>query len=298
LDYSQPVNTRGAVAICAAAVLLLSACAKTDAPDAASKTAASEAARLRSEVPTTVPTTESTAPVNAPVQPAALARNPIYRAGKLPSPGCTEPEMDPTSLRNVQAYYTEFVSCLNKAWAPVIRKAGFTFTPPKLVVVLGKSPSSPCHFDDGPAYYCGDTIYLDAQADLDGYEDDSEAAPVWMALTIAHEYGHHVQALTGILKAKYQRDITLNGIDLQLEESRRVELQADCLGGAYLGADQASFPIGDDWLELQDEVIGTSSDPKHDHGAVANYGLWNSKGFDAAGPAGCNTYAADSALVG
>ncbi|MEU4291023.1 neutral zinc metallopeptidase [Kribbella sp. NPDC026596] len=292
------MNIRGAVALCAAAVLLLTACTRTDAPDAAAKAGASEAAKLRSEVPTTVPTTESTAPVNAPVQPAALARNPIYRAGKLPSPNCAEPELEPTSLRNVRAYYADFVACLNEAWAPVIRKAGFTFTPPKLDVVLGKSPSSPCHFYDGPAYYCGDTIYLDAQADLDGYEDDPETASTWMAVTIVHEYGHHVQALTGILAATYKRGITLNGIELHQEESRRVELQADCFGGAYLGADAVSFPADDDWREIWEEVVRSTEDPDHDHGSVASFGLWSEAGFDAGGPGACNTYTADSALVG
>lgn len=124
----------------------------------------------------------------------------------------------------------------------MIRKAGFAFTPPKLDVVLGKSPSSPCHFYDGPAYYCGDTIYLDAKADLDGYRDDPEWSRAWMAVIIGHEYGHHVQALTGILAAKHERGLTLNGIELHQEESRRLELQASCFGGAYLGADRTSFP--------------------------------------------------------
>jgi predicted metalloprotease len=286
------------VALCAAAVFLLSACAKTDAPDAASKAAASEAARLRSEVPTAVPTTESTAPIHAPAEPAALARNPIYRAGRLPSPGCAEPAIEPTSLRNVRAYYTEFVACLNKAWAPVIRKAGFTFTPPKLDVVLGKSPSSPCHFYDGPAYYCGDTIYLDAQADLDDYADDPAGSLGWMAVIIGHEYGHHVQALTGILKAKYKRGITLNGIDLQQEESRRLELQASCFGAAYLGADRAAFPIDGEWFDVWEELVANTVDPKHDHGGAGNHEYWSNAGFDAAGPGACNTYAAGSVLVG
>jgi predicted metalloprotease len=286
------------VAICATAVLLLSACTRTGGPDAATESAAAEAAKLRSELPTTVPTTESTAPVSAPPQPAALARNPIYRAGKLAAPRCAEPAMPPTSLRNVQTYYAEFVGCLNKAWAPVIRKAGFTFTPPKLDVVLGKSPSSPCHFYDGPAYYCGDTIYLDAKADLDGYRDDPEWSRAWMAVIIGHEYGHHVQALTGILAAKYERGLTLNGIELHQEESRRLELQASCFGGAYLGADRTSFPLEDGRLDLWREVVARTEDPKHDHGTAGDHALWSSAGLDAAGPAACNTYAADSALVG
>jgi predicted metalloprotease len=253
---------------------------------------------VRSLVPTKVPTTAPTAPVSAPPQPPALTRNPIYRAGKLASPKCAEPAMPATSLRNVQTYYAEFVSCLNKAWAPVIRRAGFEFTPPKLAVVPGKTPTSPCHGDDATAFYCRDTIYLGAQAYLDDYKDDPGVALAWMALTIAHEYGHHVQALTGMRLAEYEWGITANGADAQREESRRVELQATCFGGAYFGADQVSFPVDSEWLELRDAAIRTTRDPDHDHGTTANFALWHYNGFEAAGPAGCNTYAADSTVVG
>jgi predicted metalloprotease len=248
-------------------------------------------------MPTKVPTTAPTAPVSAPPQPAALTRNPIYRAGKLTAPRCLEPAMPPTSLRNVQTYYAEFVACLNKAWAPVIRKAGFTFTPPKLAVVPGKSPTSPCHGDDSWALYCGDTIYLGAQTNLDDYKHDPGVALAWMALTITHEYGHHVQALTGISLAEYEWGTTANGVDAQREESRRVELQAHCFGGAYFGADQESFPVDGEWLDLRNKAIRNSLDPDHDHGDVANFALWHFNGFEAAGPSACDTYTADSTLV-
>jgi predicted metalloprotease len=205
--------------------------------------------------------------------------------------------MPPTSLRNVQTYYAEFVACLNKAWAPVIRKAGFTFTPPTLAVVPGKSPTSPCHGDNAWAFYCEDTIYLGAQANLDDYKDDPKGTPVWMALTITHEYGHHVQALAGMRLAEYEWGIAAKGVDAQREESRRVELQAYCFGGAYFGADLASFPVDDEWLDLRNKAIRNSRDPDHDHGSVANFALWHFKGLEVAGPSACNTYAADSTVV-
>ena len=56
---------------------------------------------------------------------------------------------------------------------------------PKLVVVLGKSPSSPCDFDDGQAYYCGDTIYMDAKVDITTYQEDPDWARAWMALAVS-----------------------------------------------------------------------------------------------------------------
>jgi uncharacterized protein len=294
-----PVNTRGVVACCAAAVLLLAGCAKPAASDA-DQVAASEAAKLRSELPTTATTTATTgptAPVSAPPQPAVLAKNRIYRVGRLAASECEEPSVEPTSLQNVRAYYTQYVACLNKAWAPAIRQAGFTFTPPKLVVVLGRSPSSPCHADDWQDYYCGDTIYLDAKPDIAGYAEDPDSALVWMALMIGHEYGHHVQALTGIISAKYRRGLSLNGVELHLEDSRRLELQASCFSGAYLGADRDFFPADREWIYAWNYVIGDTEDPKHDHGNAENHVHWTSAGFNAAGPAACNTYTAPSPLV-
>jgi predicted metalloprotease len=264
----------------------------------ADTTAAAEAEKLRSALPTTTPTPEPTEPVSAPPEPTALAKNPIYRVGRLPSPACVEPDVEPNTLATVRAYYTEYAACLDKAWAPAIRKAGFTFVPPKLVVVLGKSPSSPCDFDDGQAYYCGDTIYLDAKTDIAAYNEDPDWARTWMALLIGHEYGHHVQELTGILEAKYQRGLHLNGVDLQLEENRRLELQASCFSAAYLGADQQYFPADDEWLDVWDEVVASTEDPKRDHGNSENHVHWTTAGFEAAGPGACNTYTAASSLVG
>ena len=289
--YSHPVNTRGVVALCAALVLLVAGCAK----QTAESQAADEVAKLRSGLPTTMPSAESTAPIAAPSEPAALATNPIYRVGKLTSPGCAEPEASPSSLRNVRTYYTQFVACLNAAWGPAIRTAGFTSTPPKLVVVLGQSPSSPCNFADEQAYYCGGTIYVDAEYDIAA--GDSALRRAWMAFLIAHEYGHHVQALTGILIANYRRGQTLNGVDVQLQEDRRVELQADCFSGAYLGADRATIPIDDQWLEAWTDLYSTLSDPGNDHGNGAHRRHWSLTGFTAAGPGACNTYTAASSLL-
>ena len=48
-----------------------------------------------------------------------------------------------TSLAKVRAYYTQALGCLNKAWAPAIRKAGYQFWAPQLQVYSGKSSTSP-----------------------------------------------------------------------------------------------------------------------------------------------------------
>jgi hypothetical protein len=294
------VNQRGLIAICIAAGVLLTGCTSKNTVSDADRAAASEAAQARAGLPTTStsPGSDSTAPVSEPPLPAAVTRNPIYRVGKLPSSGCAEPPYEPISLANVRAYFTQYLGCLNKAWAPAIRKAGFSFTPPKLVVVLGQSPSSPCNFEDGRDYYCGGTIYMDASTDIAFHRRDPEEALAWMALEIGHEYGHHVQALTQVFSALYGREVTMNGVDAHLEDSRRLELQASCFSGVYIGADREAFPVTSEWLDVWGLVIRNTIDDEHDHGKGENHGYWTTAGFDAGSPAACNTYTVASSLVG
>lgn len=295
------MNPRGLIATCAAAAILLTGCTSKNSVSDADAAAASEAAKARAGLPTSAsssPGGDSTAPVSTPPLPAAVTRNPIYSVGKLPSARCAEPAYEPTLLANARAYFTQYVACLNKAWAPAIRKAGFTFRPPKLVVVLGQSPSSPCTVDDGRDYYCDGTIYMDAKTHLAIYREDPDEAKAWMALEIGHEYGHHVQALTGVFAALYDREVKLNGVDAHLEDTRRMELQASCYSGVYLGADRNYFPVTSDWLTVWGLVIRTTIDNEHDHGKGENHGYWTTAGFDAAGPGACNTYTVASSLVG
>ncbi|HEY0472729.1 MAG TPA: neutral zinc metallopeptidase [Kribbella sp.] len=261
---------------------------------------ASEAARARAEVPTAVPTPtgEPTEVPSAPPQPAVVTRNRLYQVGRLPASRCAEPVREPTSPANVRAYYTEFVACLNKAWAPAIRKAGFTFVPPRLVVTVGQSASSPCDGADGEDYYCHGAIYIDARNDLEAYKhDDPGLVMMYMAFVIAHEYGHHVQALTGILAVRYQRRATINGLEATLEESRRLELQASCLGAVYFGADKDWFPVDDLWIADFESLVSNVNDPERDHGKAESHRHWSMAGLDSASPASCNTYTADSPQV-
>jgi predicted metalloprotease len=286
------VRVKIVAAVCAA--LLLTGCTAKPAEDPAAA-AASEAAKAREAVPTTTPSAAPPGKVTAPPPPAKLTKNAIYRVGKLTA-HCQEPKLKPTSVANVRSYYTQLTACLNAAWAPVIRKAGFTFTPPKLDIVAGKSADLPCN-EDAYGIYCGETIYINAQIDLDYFREDPELAVGTMAFVIGHEYGHHVQALAGISEAAYERGLKLNGVDLALEETRRHELQASCFGGVFFGANR-DFRKGSDWPKTFGEIVASTSDPQYDHGSAKNHARWSMAGFAAADPVACNTYAAPSGQVG
>ncbi|ADB30381.1 protein of unknown function zinc metallopeptidase putative [Kribbella flavida DSM 17836] len=277
--------------------LLVMGCSAKESPGEQAASDVEDARKALASVTPSVASAEPSERVSAPPQPAVLTKNPLYRAGRLPAARCKAPRYAVTSVATARTFYTELLRCMNKAWQPVIRKAGFTFQPPKLVVTNGQSPSSPCEFADGQAYYCHGTISMDAAPDLAGMELQPVSTKIWMAFNFGHEYGHHVQVLTGMLEANYERGLTLNGVEVALEESRRVELQASCLSGVFLGADRASIPVTADWRERYQSIVGTGNDPERDHGSPKNHERWSLAGLDAADPAACNTYVAASAQV-
>ncbi|TWD83058.1 hypothetical protein FB561_4213 [Kribbella amoyensis] len=235
-------------------------------------------------------------------EPAALTANPLYQVGRLPSGTCREPAARPTSLAQVRAFYTAALACLDRTWAPVVQRAGYTFRPPKLVVSVGRAKAAPCNVAESYAFYCANgTIYIDASRDLRNYRDSD---PSWtlasMAFLIAHEYGHHVQTLTGILAHLGERLSILSSIDPYHEELRRMELQASCLSGVFFGANRTWFRAGTSRLENWRWTVRNTGDDgsgRRDHGNKANHNRWSLAGLDSASPARCNTFTASSAEV-
>ncbi len=145
---------------------------------------------------------------------------------------------------------------------------------------------------DGELYYCAGTIYMDAKPDIAYEKEDRAANRALMAFFIAHEYGHHIQALTGIEQAHNARNLKLNGVDVQLQETRRVELQADCFSGTFLASIRPTFPISDEWVRTWSATYEHYTDPNSDHGQGETRKAWSLKGFTAADVSACNTFVA------
>ncbi|MEU8226768.1 neutral zinc metallopeptidase [Kribbella sp. NPDC048915] len=229
-----------------------------------------------------------------------VAQNPLYRVGRLPASRCKEPSVRPTSVANVRKYYAQSIACLDKTWKPVIVKAGFTFQSPRLEVFTGKLRTS-CDVQDSAAYCGNGVISMNATYDMDNYRKyDRLWTRTTMAHLIAHEYAHHIQRLVGISAASWTRTTYLNGVDATLQESRRVELQASCLSGAYLGADRSYFPVSGAWRTRYLWTIRNRGDEwgtKRDHGSAKNHSRWTRRGFDAGSASACNTFTASAGTV-
>ncbi|TDD19674.1 hypothetical protein E1218_23690 [Kribbella turkmenica] len=290
-----------AVLVVGSGVTLLVRFAGDDAPQATNSPSAAP-----SETPSDSP---SAGPSTTPSEPAptaedeVLTANKLYSVGPIASSKCAEPPFAPVNITSTRNYYAHLLPCLDRTWSLAMQKAGLGFRSPKTIVYNGRL-SSPCGLQRGVrAAYCAAnaTIYLSFALDNRYYRNNPVYARAIMLNTFAHEYGHHVQNLAGILTASVTRQQSM-APNQKLLESRRRELQATCLGAAYLGANAAFIPMRDPLLANWKFLIAHTGDdyarPRvYDHGnRVSNY-QWSIAGYNSKQPNKCNTYTADEARV-
>ncbi|MBB6566491.1 hypothetical protein HPO96_21635 [Kribbella sandramycini] len=259
-----------------------------------------------SETPSPTPSAPTT-PVEQPSPPptpttakqdAIVLNSNLYGVGLLGPSKCKEPPFAPTSYQLAQAYYNQLLGCMNITWGVAMKKIKVKYRAPKVAVYNGRINTA-CGRQGGVrAAYCGvnETIYMPYAPDARAYKSNPVYARALMLSTFAHEYGHHIQKRTGVLTASIERAQTMSPAD-KLTESRRRELQATCLGAAYLGINSAFLPITGPLLTSYRFLISHTGDeyarPRtHDHGnAKSNY-QWNIAGFNTKKPGSCNTFKA------
>jgi predicted metalloprotease len=201
-------------------------------------------------------------------------------------------------------------------WTEIFVASGRTYHPPKLRLFAGSEPT-PCAFARsamGP-FYCprDQRIYLDTSffEDLQnkfGGCSNSKACKFSEAYVIAHEVGHHVQDELGILprvmKAQQAASSKIEANQLQV----RLELQADCLAGAWANraqqkhnfldpgdvdqALQTASAIGDDRLEK--ETQGYVVPDSFTHGTSEQRKRWFLNGFNSGQASACDTLSANT----
>jgi hypothetical protein len=213
------------------------------------------------------------------------------------------PEDQQTRFVKTVLRYTE------DTWSQIFREHNATYQNPTLVLFSGATQTA-CGLGKtaaGPFYCPGDhKVYIDLsfyQLMRARFHESGEFA---QAYVIAHEVGHHVQTLMGIMD---KVDRARGRMDERQANalSVRVELQADCFAGVWgnrtnaakhileqgdvESALHAATAIGDD--TLQRESQGVVVPDSFTHGTSAQRVRWFKRGMDSGDIEQCNTFKAD-----
>ncbi len=148
---------------------------------------------------------------------------------------------------------------------------------------------------DAAAFYCTNRRTLVFPLSGAWIENRTDLYPFKVA---AHEYGHHLQSLTGV-RRRYEARLRSQP-SRQDELGRRYELQADCLSGVFLGSVRGSLGRGErDWDALLDAVRASGDEGGYrSHGKGATRVAWLKRGLGSRSPAACDTWSAPASQVG
>jgi predicted metalloprotease len=228
----------------------------------------------------------------------ALADNPLF-AGDVGTPAvtCALARWE-TSPAGAAAFFQSALPCLDAAWRPVMEYQGLPFFTPGIAFPEGTEWSSPCGSVSGgggavAAFYCSEdnTLYMP----FSGLQTEMYGARPGVYLAVlAHEYGHHVQALSGVMDTYWQARYDV-GADTEpgLEMSRRFELQAQCFSGMFLAATYGRGSVDDNVLTeartSQDRGDHNPGVPR-DHGTDEHAIGWWEQGAQKNRTYECNTW--------
>jgi predicted metalloprotease len=138
------------------------------------------------------------------------------------------------------------VASLDQTWEPIFNQARIPFSQPKLVFYDGRGQSGcgAAQSAMGP-FYCpqDDGIYIDTSFYDQMDRQLGAGGDFARYYVIAHEYGHHIQKLTGVADAIRSAQSQNPGAANQLQV--RMELQADCYAGVWAGKNRNLVEPGD-----------------------------------------------------
>jgi uncharacterized protein len=204
---------------------------------------------------------------------------------------------------------------IDDRWTEVFQASGQTYVGPKIVLFRNATSAGRCGNAQsamGP-FYCPPEkrIFLDTgffrEVETRFHGCSGNACKFTSAYIIAHEAGHHVQNLLGILpkvtQLQQQAGSKAEANALQV----KIELQADCLSGVWVNREAKKRPnflqagdidaalttasaIGDDTLQRQ--ATGRVVPDSFTHGSAAQRKQWFMTGYQQGTVQACNTFGA------
>jgi uncharacterized protein len=216
--------------------------------------------------------------------------------------------VDPAKADEMKKFVGVVLAETEDVWSGIFQSMGEKYPEPTLVLFDGQVRSA-CGFASaasGPFYCPGDQkLYID----LSFYDQLSRQfgakGDFARAYVLAHEVGHHVQNITGVLPK-------FNEMRQQMRETEanrmsiRVELQADCFAGIWARSTaqkglleegdleealNAAQQIGDDTLQRRTQ--GFVVPDSFNHGTSAQRVEWLKRGMQTGKLEACDTFNAD-----
>ncbi|MER8436264.1 zinc metallopeptidase [Mesorhizobium sp. M1312] len=190
-------------------------------------------------------------------------------------------------------------------WTGIFQAEGLTYKDPKLVLFSGqiRSACGSASSAAGPFYCPGDRkVYLDTTFFEQLDKQFGASGDFAQAYVIAHEVGHHVQNLTGILPKFNQMRQQMGEAEAN-HMSVQVELQADCFAGVWAHftgqkgileqgdmeeALNAAQQIGDD--TMQKKMQGYVVPESFNHGTSQQRQTWLARGYRSGKLSDCDTF--------
>src|SRR5690606_27628254 len=212
--------------------------------------------------------------------------------------GGTQLGFDRDAGSQVTDQEAQFVSVVlaetEDVWNGIFQAEGQTYTEPRMVLFTDQVQSA-CGYASsasGPFYCPGDSrVYIDLGFFRELSQKFGASGDFAQAYVIAHEVGHHVQNLIGVLPEFNRQRQTMSQTAAN-EMSVRVELQADCFAGIWAHyTDQkglleegdieealnAAHQIGDDTLQRRTQ--GYVVPESFNHGTSEQRMTWFGNGL-------------------
>jgi uncharacterized protein len=222
-------------------------------------------------------------------------------------PQAPAPQSQQTGINDeMREFVARVLGSTERTWEQIFQSAGQTYQKPTLVLFSGAVESA-CGFGQAAAgpFYCGEDqkVYIDLSFYRELRQRFQAPGDFAQAYVIAHEVGHHVQNLLGIMR-KVQSLQSRSSEQQANALSVRLELQADCLAGIWANHAHrdrnileqgdieeglnAAAQIGDD--RMQKRAQGYVVPEGFTHGSAQQRVQWFRRGISSGDLKQCDTF--------
>jgi predicted metalloprotease len=217
----------------------------------------------------------------------------------------------PAGQDEMREFVARVLGSTERTWSELFRAAGRTYEKPTLVL-FSDAVQSACGFAEAAAgpFYCGPDhkVYIDLSFYRDLRQRFQAPGDFAQAYVIAHEVGHHVQNLLGIMNKVQSLQNRAGSRNEANTLSVRLELQADCLAGIWANHANrerkileqgdveeglnAAAQIGDDRIQKRSQ--GYVVPEGFTHGSAEQRVQWFRRGIESGDLKQCDTFGSRS----